>query len=257
MVAVVDGRAIRTADVKRQAEASGASARQALEALIEAEVAYGEARRRGLEEAPEVLAAVNQTLVHRFLALGWTRDFTPAQVPAEDIRKVYERNQFRLDHPPLVEVRHIIAPRPAKGDLPSRAELRRAAEAVAKAARSVTSPEAFAGLAEQLSTPQVPLRHESLVTDEHATTVEEFAKAAFALQAPGAVSGVVETKFGYHVIYLVRRIPAEHRDLAAASDQIRAGIFPEVRRREFARYVDRLVERHQVAAFPQRLEALP
>jgi hypothetical protein len=63
----------------------------------------------------------------------------------------------------------------------------------------------------------------------------------------------VETSSGYHVLYLIRRIPEEHRTLAELREELRGKLWPAVRRREFARFVDGLVDGHKVAVNPAPL----
>jgi peptidyl-prolyl cis-trans isomerase C len=123
-------------------------------------------------------------------------------------------------------------------------------EKLAERARATRTPDEFTALAAELSDGDLKLKPESIYTDRTTMTVPAFAEAAFAL-APGATSGVVETRFGYHVIYLVRRIPEEHRTLDDARADLTDEIWPAVRRREFARFVDGLVDRHQVALHPE------
>jgi parvulin-like peptidyl-prolyl isomerase len=48
-----------------------------------------------------------------------------------------------------------------------------------------------------------------------------FEDAAFALAAPGAVSGIIETATGWHIVKLEQRIPAVSVPLADARERIR------------------------------------
>lgn len=253
LAARVGDRPIRLAEVALQAQAARVDVRRALAALVDSELLAGEAMARGLDRHPEVREAAKQAMVRRFLALTFERELAPASIPPIDLQRVYERNRRRLDHPDLVEVRHLFA-RTAKSDDPARrAALRERVERVAAAARQIRTPDEFSALAPRFSDDKIKLRGEEIVTAREGWTVPSFATAAFALAREGDVSPVVETEFGYHVVYLVRRIPAEHISFDEALPKLREGMWPEFRRREFLRFVDRLADRHRIEVFAQRL----
>src|SRR5207237_748916 len=71
VVATVDGRPIRASQVAEQARAAGQSAREALQALVDAEVLAGEAARRGLDGDPDVQEAAEAAAVRRLLHTGF------------------------------------------------------------------------------------------------------------------------------------------------------------------------------------------
>ncbi|HEX2568881.1 MAG TPA: peptidyl-prolyl cis-trans isomerase [Polyangia bacterium] len=253
VVAVVDGRPISASEVAEQARASGVDARRALEALIDAEVVAGAAERRGLLQAPEVIEAMQQTLVRRLLATTFEREVMPEQLPDQEMRAAYARNRARLDHPELIEVRHVLARAGKKDDAGRREVLRRRAVQVAERAAGVKSADEFAALGPALSDAEVALRTETVVTARRGWTVDAFADAAFALPRDGAVSGVVETEFGYHVLYRVRRIAEEHISFDEARPKLRELLWPDFQRREFLRFAEALAGRHEVAVHGERL----
>jgi hypothetical protein len=239
--------------VAEQARASGVDARRALEALIDAEVVAGAAERRGLLQAPEVIEAMQQTLVRRLLATTFEREVMPEQLPDQEMRAAYARNRARLDHPELIEVRHVLARAGKKDDAGRREVLRRRAVQVAERAAGVKSADEFAALGPALSDAEVALRTETVVTARRGWTVDAFADAAFALPRDGAVSGVVETEFGYHVLYRVRRIAEEHISFDEARPKLRELLWPDFQRREFLRFAEALAGRHEVAVHGERL----
>ena len=96
----------------------------------------------------------------------------------------------------------------------------------------------------------VTLKGEQLGTGAVGFTVQPFADAVFALQHEGEVSGVVETRFGFHVIFLKQILPARKVPFEQVAAELRAGVWPDFRRREFARFVDALIEKHKVELRP-------
>lgn len=254
VVAVVDGRPISAREVAEQARASGVDARRALDALIDAELVAAAAARRGLLKAPEVVEAMQQALARRLLAITFEREVTPERLSDQELQAAYARNRGRLDHPELIEVRHILARSSKKDDAARRTALRRRAERVAERAAKAKNADEFAALGPALSDAEVTLRTETVVTARRGWTVDAFADAAFALPRDGAVSGVVETEFGYHVLYRVRRIAEEHITFEEARPKLRELMWPDFQRREFLRFAEELAGSHEVAVHGERLE---
>jgi hypothetical protein len=151
-------------------------------------------------------------------------------------------------------VQHVLAPFAPGAD---RAALRARMEEVAARARSATSAAQFEALAKQFSDDKMELHAERLTTDCCTVTVKPFADAAFALAKPGDVSGVVESSFGYHVLRFDHPLPPSDVSFADARDELRAQLWPTVQKREFARFVDRLTERHRVTVGKLPDEAAP
>jgi parvulin-like peptidyl-prolyl isomerase len=252
-VAFVDGRAITAGDVRAQALAAGTDARTALSALVDAELLAAEAVRRGFDREPAVTAVEARELVRRYLQGTFEKEVTREGISDTELRKAYLRVRARLDHPELRVVRQVLAPL-AKGDDDARkAELRRRATEVAARARGVRDPEAFSALAKELSDGRVTLRAEQFAAGREWNLARPFLDATFALPSVGASTDVVETQFGFHVIFLEHIVPEERITYEQAREKLRESLWPDLQRREFARFVDRLVGRHRVDSHPERL----
>jgi hypothetical protein len=253
-VATVDGQPIGAAEVRAQAAATGTDARTALAALIDAELLVGEARRRGLNDDPAVAAAMRREMARRYLQSTFERDFTPADVGDQELRRAYLRVRARLDHPELRIVRHVLA-RVRKGDDETRKRaLRQRAEQVAERARSVHGDvDAFVALGGALSDGNIKLEVEQVATsigwENHSLP---FRRAAYALNL-GETSGVVDTEFGYDVMFYEQRIAEEHISYEEAKENLRTSLWPDLQRREFGRYLDGLVARHRVEEHASQL----
>lgn len=250
VVATVDGRPIRASEVAVEARARAVSAKEALDDLVTAEVLAGEAARRGIDKNLDAEEAAEATAVRRLLATQFEREVTPASVPMSLIRQIYEKNKQQLDHDLEIEVWHILVPtknRPPEEKPAARA----AAEELAKKARTVKSLDEFKALAKDIP----GARYEHIVTEKDGWTLKEFSYPAFEqLKKPGDTSTVIETSYGFHVLYLVKYFPAEHQSLAQAEPELRKGVFPEFQKPEFLHYVERIAGNHSVEEHAERLK---
>jgi peptidyl-prolyl cis-trans isomerase C len=248
VVATVDGRPIRASQIATQARAAGQTAKEALASLVDAEVLAGEAARRGLDADRESQEAAEAAAVRRLIHTGFEAEVTPASVPMSWVRKVYDKNKDALDHDAEVDVWHILID--ARGlDADKKQAARAVAEDIARRARAVKDLDGFKALAPPGA------KYEHIITERDGWTVREFSHPAFEqLHKPGDVSSVIETKFGYHVMYLVAIVPARHTTLAEAEPELRKGVFPEFQKPEFVRWCDRLAGSHEISVHPERLK---
>jgi len=139
------------------------------------------------------------------------------KVTDDEVKKFYDDNPSFFTRPEQVHARHILFRVPEGADEATRKAAREKAEAAQKRA---AAGEDFAKLAEELSEGPSAARGGDLGFFSREQMVKPFADAAFALE-PGTVSGVVETRFGYHVIKVEERRPAQKQPFAEAREGIR------------------------------------
>jgi len=67
---------------------------------------------------------------------------------------------------------------------------------------------------------------------------------------------VVETRYGYHVIYLIKKIPASNVTLKQAEGEIRGRILEDARAILLQELIDKLEKEAHVKLMPENLPGL-
>jgi peptidyl-prolyl cis-trans isomerase D len=167
----------------------------------------------------------------------------------EEIQTYYDAHPSEFQRPEEVRARHLLLKVAAEASEEQRREVRARADALLAQAREGADFEALAR------------EHSEDVTKEsggdlgffgRGTMTEKFEEAAFALE-PGAVSEVVETPFGFHIIRLEEKRAAGARPL----DEVRGEITDKVRtRRSREAALARVEEAHEKVIDGQELAAV-
>ncbi|HET8538639.1 MAG TPA: peptidylprolyl isomerase [Anaeromyxobacter sp.] len=235
----------------RSPSAYTAMKKEALEALVDRELLWQEARRRRrVASAREVDAAmatfrekVPDPARRRNLleAAGFTedayaeyvrrelsirrlveKDLAPkVKVTAVEVRAFYERNPDRFTEPAAVRARHVLVKVPSDATPERRAEARERIEAVLASARGGSD---FADLARAHSEDETAPSGGDLGWFPRGRMVPPFEAVAFALE-PGAISDVVETQFGFHVV----RVEERRAEVVHAEADVRDAIREQLR----------------------------
>jgi parvulin-like peptidyl-prolyl isomerase len=245
VAARVNGTGIATKDLLERVDAMAAQGssevrslefyRRVLDDLIGAELLFQQSRDRKLSatanEVNQQLEAMragfpdpaqfDQALASRGLTVDGLRsqiqknmsiqkliesDIVPkVNVSEEAVRKFYDENNDEMRQPDRLRVRHIL-----KQVAPDASpEVREAARAALEKIREQASSGAdFAALAREHSEDPGSAANGGELTIAPGETVPAFEQAAFAL-APGGISPVVETQFGFHVIELQEKIAGQ------------------------------------------------
>jgi len=126
-------------------------------------------------------------------------------VSDEETRKFYDENQDKFNQGETIRASHILIGVDAKA---SDAEKKKAREKAEKLRKQLTGGADFAALAKENSTCPSSQQGGDLGYFGKGQMVPPFEKAAFGLKKD-EISDVVETSFGYHIIKLTDKKPAE------------------------------------------------
>ncbi|MFT4194569.1 MAG: peptidylprolyl isomerase [Ottowia sp.] len=180
-----------------------------------------DALKAGLDATPEGQAYLKQ-LRERALAELLLRERERAALPSDQVLESYARSDYkakpeRFRQPEQVRARHILLAVAPDGS--NDAAVKARAEKLLADLRGGAD---FAALARQLSADKgSAARGGDLGLFGRGKMVPEFDAAAFALRKPGELAGPVKTKFGYHVIELLERKPAELRPFEQVLPELR------------------------------------
>jgi peptidyl-prolyl cis-trans isomerase D len=137
---------------------------------------------------------------------------TKIVVPPGDVERYYQQNLETFSTPEQVRASHILLKTEGKDEAPVKVK----AEALLKQVKSGAD---FAELAKANSEDSSAAQGGDLDYFGRGRMVKEFEDVAFSL-APGAVSDLVKTQFGYHIIKVVDKKAASTRSLADVRAQI-------------------------------------
>lgn len=179
--------------------------------LVERQIA-NDARKIGLDKDPvvqgEILLSTESTLSAARVAKLKENIVVPNLDELAQERYLTNRESFNI--PETLDVQHILISFTKHTDQ----------EALALAnkvhAEAVANPDKFLSLVGQYSEDPSAAENRGVMREagDSKKYVAEFAKAANELKTPEQISPVVKTKFGYHVLMLVRRAPAGKRSFA-------------------------------------------
>jgi peptidyl-prolyl cis-trans isomerase C len=172
--------------------------------------------------------------------------FVPkATVSEKEIKAFYDGNPNRFKQPEQVRASHILIKIDPRGNESQKAEARKKIE---KVRQKVQKGADFAVLAKEFSQCPSSSKGGDLGYFGRKKMAKPFEQAAFALK-PGEVSGIVETKFGYHLIKVTDKKPETtipYEDIKVKLGQILKG---EKVRQEARKYVEKLKEKAKVEKF--------
>ena len=158
-----------------------------------------------------------------------------AHVPeptTEECRRYYEANAERFTAGEIVEASHILVAVTPGCDIEA---LRRQAEALLGQVRG--EPSRFAEIAAQFSNCPSGEHGGNLGQIQRGETVPEFERAVFSGGETGVLARLVNTRHGFHIVHVARRIPGRQIDFEAVLPRIADYLRERVRVKAAEQYV--------------------
>jgi peptidyl-prolyl cis-trans isomerase C len=192
--------------------------RKHLDKMIDEILLLQEAERRGLDQDEEIQAKVERYR-RRLITESLYREVAQerSKVGEEEIQAYYREHKDRFMQPERIRARQILILVPPNAGPDKEKEARKKAE---EALRRVKGGEDFAEVAKQMSEGPAASRGGDLGYFSRGRMVPEFEEVAFSLKNVGDTSDLLRTKFGYHIIELTGREPAQELSLDEVRDRI-------------------------------------
>ncbi len=194
------------AEYRKELLESDDSIRSLLGSLLKRAKLLKEAEKKALREKPDVAARIERE-IDDILIMELKRDYV-ASLPEKDATKM--ALEYYTAHPEefLVKERRKASHILFRVGTPADKEKRKAE--MVQLRERIINGEDFAALAKEFSEDSSAAKGGSLGWIDRGKTVKPFEEALFALDKPGALSDVVETQFGYHLV-LLNEVEPEHQ----------------------------------------------
>lgn len=245
----VNGIAIPEADILAEAQNHparnpGTALHAAAEALVIRELLWQEAQR--LDIRPCALrdeAGRVETQRDAAIRLLIDREVQTPSATDEECRHFYRRHPEKFSTEPLFEARHILIAAPASDGQVRATACKRASELCRQLAKR---PDGFAALARECSACPSRENGGNLGQLTRGSTVSEF-EEALAKMRQGEISAVpVESRFGFHVIALDRRIEGRRMPYEMVAERIAAWLEASAWSKAVSQYIAVLAGRSDI-----------
>lgn len=208
------------------------------------------------EQAEEILKKQGRTLesfkkeLHQTIELTMQterlRDVVvgPIEPTEQELAAYLEEHREKYDTPEEVRVRHILIRVPENA---SEAEIAQAKKQLEDIKKELENGAAFAELAKKYSQdPGSAPNGGDLGFLQRGQMVQEFEDAAFSLE-PGQISDPVRTQFGFHLIKVEEKKPAQRAELAQIRERVLKDYIESERDRRFEEFYHHLKARAKIS----------
>ena len=251
VIAEVNGDTITTGDFQKELENlppylkpmadTTEGKKELLDTMVVRELILQQARKDGLDKSPEVAVKLEElkkrVVVESFLKKKVEEQ---AKVSDEEMKKFYEENKDKFKSGEQVKASHILM------------KTEKEAQDVLKELKGGAK---FEELAKKHSIDSAAAKGGELGWFSKGSMVPEFESVVFGLKE-GETSGIVKTKFGYHIIKLTGKRPAGTRTLDEVKEQITAALLPAKQQEVFQKLKDEIKKGAKVSVKEDVLKGL-
>ncbi|UTW49305.1 peptidylprolyl isomerase [Bacterioplanoides sp. SCSIO 12839] len=178
------------------------------------------------------------------------------QVPAisdEECQRYFTANPDKFITSPILEVDHILLAAD-KEDLDQRAEAKELADGLLEQIQQ--QPQLFSDFAMRHSMCPSKEQGGSLGQISKGQTVPEFEKVLF-LAEEGLLNRPVETRYGYHIARINRRIEGQLLEFDQVEEKIKTYLNEKVHRKALAQYIELLISDAEIEGFEFQVSDSP
>ncbi|WP_049723444.1 peptidylprolyl isomerase [Gilvimarinus polysaccharolyticus] len=222
------------ADSKREAMCKAA------ESLVIAELFRQRAKALGITVTDDSLESSDEGFIEALIE----REVATPEATEEDCKTYFSANPERFLTSPLLEVKHILLA-VNKDDDAGRAETKTRADALLEMLKGGAD---FTTLARRESACPSKETGGSLGQISRGQTVAEFERQVFVADL-GLMPRPVETRYGFHLVYIERKIAGEAMPYESVKDKIVEYLTEKVQRKAVAQYIQVLIAEADIKGY--------
>ncbi len=211
------------------------------------------ARKKGLDKRKDVLL-MSELLVNGLLMNVLLKEevIDKIEVTEQDMKLYYAGHANEFKEPEMARVRHILL---STMGITSDVEKEKVKGRLEEILKRIRAGEDFGKLASEFSDDAVSKnKGGDLGTIKRGLTVKEFEDTAFALK-PGELSGIVETKFGYHIIKCEEKTEAGTKPFAEVKDTLREKVLQQIKQGKIKDITEKAMKEAKIEKHPELLSA--
>lgn len=235
VLAEVGGSSITTDDFKKELDnlppylkpmtETAEGKKEMLETMVIRELILQQATKDGVDKSP-LVAEKLEDIKKRLVVEAYLKKKVEEQsnISDADLQKFYDENKDKFKSGDQIKASHILVK-----------DEKMAQDILGK----LKAGESFEELAKKHSMDSAGAKGGDLGWFGKGSMLPEFEKVAFGLKE-NETSGIVKTKFGFHIIKLTGKRVAGQRDFAEVKDQIKAALLPTKQQEVFQKLKDEL-----------------